>query len=330
MRTAARTVLIALIAVAGAAGLQFLPPGHEPPVLPADVYRAAWIGVEWAMEPHDSAELRALAAELSDRRIQYAYFYVSYLRPDDTFNPTFDHARALTDTLRDLAPDIMLLAWIGVPIQGSGPDGLDINRLEDISIRDSLAEFAAFSVSELGFDGVHLNAELAADGDPALIETLRAIRESMQDDALLSTTAHALRLTGPVTFIPYPAAAHHWSVAYLQDVAATVDQIALMAYDSGLPFPADYRRWMTYQVATATEALAGSSTDLVVGIPTSEEWTPSHQTQGETLDAALWGLRNGLAESASPQTFSGIAIYPYWETSADEWARIIASTERDP
>ncbi|GIK26954.1 MAG: hypothetical protein BroJett007_00920 [Chloroflexota bacterium] len=316
--------------MAGATGLQFLPPGHEPPRLPADVYRAAWIGVEWAMEPHDPAELRGLAADLSDRRIRFAYLYVSYLRPDGTFNPTFDHARTLTDTLRALAPDITLLAWIGVPIQGSDPDGFEINRLEDTTIRGSIAKFAAFSVSELGFDGVHLNAELAANGDTALLDTLRGMRESMPDDALLSTTAHALRLTEPVTFIPYPAAAHHWSVDYLRDVAATVDQIALMAYDSGLPFPADYRRWMTYQVVTATEALAGASTDLVVGIPTSEEWTPSHQTQGETLDTALWGLRNGLAQSASPQTLSGIAIYPYWETSADEWVRIIASAEHDP
>ncbi|NOG51130.1 MAG: hypothetical protein HND48_18125 [Chloroflexi bacterium] len=165
MRTVARLLLIAFIASGRATGLQFLPPGHEPPRLPADVYRAAWIGVEWAMEPHDPAELRGLAADLSDRRIRFAYLYVSYLRPDGTFNPTFDHARTLTDTLRALAPDITLLAWIGVPIQGSDPDGFEINRLEDTTIRGSIAKFAAFSVSELGFDGVHLNAELAANGD---------------------------------------------------------------------------------------------------------------------------------------------------------------------
>lgn len=312
--------------VVAAAGLviaaQFLPPDREAPVITQALDLAAWIGIEWAMEPHTDAEIRQFAAELQARPIRYGYFYVSYLKPDGTFNPTFAYAAEFTRRMREAAPDIVLLAWIGVPIQAENEAGETINRLESAVIRTQTALFAAMTVRDLGFDGVHLNAEMAHDGDVAFLSTLSDIRRELPDGAFFSTTTHALRLTHPVTFVPYPSVAHHWSADYLRDVAALVDQVALMAYDSGLPFPADYRRWMAYQVREATGALADRATSLIVGIPTSEEWTPSHQTQGETLDAALWGLRAGLAESRLPERLNGIAVYPYWETRASEWEQI--------
>jgi hypothetical protein len=318
-----RYLLVGLALVAFAAVIaQFLPPDREAPVIAQPLGLAAWIGIEWAMEPHTSAEIQQFAAELQSRRIRYGYFYVSYLKPDGTFNATFAHAADFTRTMREAAPEITLLAWIGVPIQGKNEAGETINRLENAATRQQIARFAAMTVRDLGFDGVHLNAEMAHDGDAAFLSTLSDIRRELPEGALLSTTTHALRLTRAVTFVPYPSAAHHWSTDYLRDVAALADQVALMAYDSGLPFPADYRRWMAYQVREATSALAGSSAQLIIGVPTSEEWTPSHQTQAETLNAALWGLQAGLAESTSPDRLNGIAVYPYWETSAGEWDQI--------
>lgn len=310
------------VAASVALGAQFLPPDREAPVIAQNLDLAAWIGIEWAMEPHTGAEIRQFAAELQSRRIRYGYFYVSYLKPDGTFNPTFAHAADFTRRMREAAPDTVLLAWVGVPIQGENEAGETINRLESAATRAQIASFAAMTVRDLGFDGVHLNAEMAHDGDTAFLSTLSDIRRELPDGAMLSTTTHALRLIRPVTFVPYPSVAHHWSTDYLRDVAALADQVALMAYDSGLPFPADYRRWMAYQVRESTVALADSPAQLIIGIPTSEEWTPSHQTQGETLDAALWGLQAGLAESTAADRLKGIAVYPDWETSAGEWERI--------
>ena len=191
--------------------------------------------------------------------------------------------------------------------------------------RNQIAQFAAMTVRDLGFDGVHLNAELITDGDQAFLATLSGIRRKLPDGAMLSAAVHALRLTEPVTFVPYPSVAHHGRrLSAKRRVMA--DQVALMAYDSGLPFPADYRRWMAYQVREATAALADSPAQLIIGIPTSEEWTPSHQTQGETLDAALWGLQAGLAESTAADRLNGIAVYPYWETSNGEWEKVHSAT----
>ncbi|MBC7813456.1 MAG: hypothetical protein H7175_20010 [Burkholderiales bacterium] len=303
-------------------GWQYRPSGALPD-LPPDMTleRAAWLGVEWSMDAHSDAEIEALAQELQAHEIDYAFVYVSYLKSGDFFNPTFDHAATFTQRMHELAPDVTLLAWVGVPIQMTQPDGVYVaNRLESADVRAMIAEFGAQTVSELGFDGVHLNAELIPEGDEAFIATLEALRDALPPEAILSTAVHALRLTENVTDIPYPTMAHHWSADYLRRVAQNADQVALMAYDSGLPFPADYREWMAYQVRASADALSGVDVNFLIGVPTSEELTPSHNTTAESLTNALVGLRAGFAASDSPQVIDGLAVYPYWETSADEWA----------
>jgi hypothetical protein len=280
---------------------------------------AVWVGVEWSMEAHTDAEIAALATDLTMRGVDHAYVYVSYLKPGDFFNPTFDHAATFTERFRDHAPEIHLWAWIGVPISVTQPDGSRVeNRLTDPEIRNQIAVFSAMTIDELGFDGVHLNAELIPNDDPAFLATLSAIRLALPPDTPLSTTAHALRLTKSVTMIPYPTIRHHGSSDYLREVARLSDQVVLMMYDSGLISPADYRQWSSYQVQASTEALGDLEVEFLIGISVSEEITPSHSV-AESLANGLAGLQAGLAQSSAPQAFDGIALYPYWEMSADEW-----------
>ncbi len=156
---------------------------------------------------------------------------------------------------------------------------------------------------------------------PALPDDL-----SLPHHAILSTTAHTLRLDSARTALPYPVVAHHWSPDYFRKVALASDQIVLMAYDSGLVFPRDYPgwiTWITYQAETSKKALNGLPGELIIGLPSSEEWTVSHQTQAETLQIALAGLRTGMGERTD-----GIAIYPFWETDDAEWRLIEISLGR--
>lgn len=155
-------------------------------------------------------------------------------------------------------------------------------------------------VSEIGFDGVHLDAEIVHDQDSAFIELLQAVRPALTRGAILSTIANPLQLTQSVTSFPYPVLPSHWSTDYLRLVASNSDQVALMAYDSGLFFPSDYRSWMAYQVETGGQAVEGLETDFLIGLPTSEEWTPSHQTPTEYLGNALYGLRGGISGARQP------------------------------
>ena len=299
----------------------FFPSSIPVNLIDEELQTAVWMGVTWSMDEHDSDEIMQLAQTLKSQQVDDVYVYVSYLKAGDFFNPTYDHAGEFGTTLKQNVSDMRVLAWIGVPISITQPDGIFIsNRLESEAIREQIAEFSRFVVMELGFDGVHLNAELIPNDDPAFIETLKLIRETLPKDAFFSTTAHAIRLDRQVTAMPYPAIGHHWTSDYFQEVAEQVDQIALMAYDSGLVAPRDYLGWMTYQVEVSQQALGNSSTELMIGVPTSEEWTPSHQTQAEQLRIALDGIQAGYKGRVD-----GIAIYPYWDTSADEWQVIISS-----
>ena len=154
---------------------------------------------------------------------------------------------------------------------------------------------------------------MVADGDEAFLQTIDAIREALPAGALLSATAHPLRLDKPVTLMPYPAVAHHWSAAYLRRVAELTDQIVLMAYDSGLVFPRDYLNWTRFQVERSQAALVDASTELIIGASVSEEFTLSHQTQAETLPLFLVAAQAGMRER-----LDGIALYPFWELDANE------------
>jgi hypothetical protein len=290
-------------------------PAPLPDMLPRETKLAVWIGVTWSMDVHTEAEIIELAESLQAQQVNDVYVYVSYLRPDDTFNATFDHAADFTRRFRAAASDIRLYAWVGVPITVEKSDGNMIhNRLNDAIIRQHIANFAANTITKLGFDGFHLNAELIPDSDKAFLQTLAAVRMALPKGTPFSSTAHALRLQDIVTLVPYPQVAHHWTPAYLQQVAAYTDQIALMAYDSGLPFPRDYRAWVSYQTRTTAEALANESVELLIGLPVTEEWTWSHQTQSETLSHALSGLSSGFTGDVD-----GIALYAQWEISAEEW-----------
>jgi len=317
-----RGILVCLIApLLVFLGFQFAPPPAWD-ALPTDYTgrTAGWVSVEWTMEAHTSEEIETWFAP---RQMDDLWIYTSYLKADDTFNQTYDHAIDLNRELETLLPNTRRLAWIGVPISVTEPDGFfNQNRLNDPAIRQQIADFCAFAVETLGFDGIHLNAELIPEGDPAYLLTLEAIRAALPPDAFLSTTAHALRQTHSVTFTPYPIMAHHASVPYLQEIAKRVDQIGLMAYDSGLSFARDYRLWAAYQTQTASEALAGSDVELFIGLPVSLEWSGSHQTQAEYLGNALAGFRSGIAASASPQSITGIAIYPDWEMSTSQWDEV--------
>jgi hypothetical protein len=300
----------------------WLPLSSAPPIS-QPLRRAVWLGVEWAMDPHTNAEIVALTNALRSQRITDVYAYVSYLRDDDTFNPTYEEAADFTARFQALAPEIMLWGWVGVPMQVS-PTGPVANRLDSAEVRALVSEFAAEVVGSLGFSGVHLNAEMIPNDDAAYLATLREIRAALPADSLLSVAPHALRLTENITSIPYPTQPHHWTPDYLQAVTAEVDQVAMMVYDSGLFLPADYRAWATYQVREVANALANTEAEVFIGLPVSQEQTPSHHVAAENLTQALHALAVGLSEAATPQTVTGIALYPYWEIDDAKWLLLAA------
>ena len=305
-----------------------LPPA--PPPLPGDVdlTRAVWADVTWSMDAHTDDEITALAAELSAHRVSAIFLYTSYLKAGNTFNPTYEHAAQNVRRLRQAAPGLHILAWVGVPVGITQLDGAFVsNRLADEAVRQLIAAFSRRAVVELGFDGVHLDPEPVSDGDPALIETLATVRAALPATATLSLATHALHPYEPVTAVPYPKLPTSWSPEYLRRVAERCDEIAVMAYDSGLFLPSDYRSWMAFQIRATASALEDVGTRVLIGVPASEEWTLTHNTTTEYLANALYGVRLGLSQANTPAEIDGLALYPHWEVSLDEW-RLIDDFER--
>jgi len=212
---------------------------------------AAWISVEWSAEPSRPESLRKLVTDAATHGLHYLYPYVTYLRADGTFNPTYDYAEEFVVSYKALDPDTTLLAWIGLPLandRGLGVDGwID---LSDDNERSKIVRFVVDLVRDTGFDGVHIDAETVHDDDQSFLLLLDEIRRELDQDSMLSV-ASGYWLPPVVNRNPL-ARGYKWSSEYYREVASRVDQIATMTYDSRMPHPALYRLWL-YGQARAIE-----------------------------------------------------------------------------
>ena len=99
------------------------------------------------------------------------------------------------------------------------------------------------------------------------------------------------------------------------------DQVVVMAYDTGLPTSALYRRYLAYAARSVTEEMLRSNARarVLVGIPTYDESGFMHRAGVETPENALLGVVAGLRGVGGGGTFEGVAIYAEWTTDESEW-----------
>lgn len=283
---------------------------------------AVWLGVEWVKEPQESNEIAALANDLNRREIRYVFVYASYLRADGEFNPTYSHAAEFTHALKAMQPGLNVQAWIGLPLNrprllGGGYGYVD---LDDAATRRKVVAFCADLIRQGGFDGVHLDPEPVPTGDTDVLILLDEVRRAIGPNSTLSIATRRILPVFSDVALPF-AGQVAWYASYYREIAKRVDQIAVMTYDSGLPLPELYRQWGRFQVIEISRAVDGIGVDLFFGIPTSEEKTWTHWPNAENMMSGLRGVIDGLNDAdARPSVVTGVAIYPYWETDATEWA----------
>ncbi len=313
---AAASLLVMLVVLRGC----FLRPGTN--YLGAHFNRgqnAAWLGVEWSMEPHGDQEIATLVADLRERQIRTIFVYASYLKPHNIFNPTYSYAADFVRQVKSWDVSLEVQAWIGVPLaapMGSSA-GVGYVDLTDLPTRQVVVQFAADLLRDAGFDGLHLNAEPVGNDDQALLHLLRELRLALGPNKQLSLAVPAkLPLVGELPVLKQSV----WSEKYYRAVAAQVDALAVMTYDSAMPAAFLYRSWQQLQVVSLSRALANVPAKVYLGIPTSKETTNAHLPWAENMRAGLAGVITGLNDNESqPSAITGVAIYPYWETTEDEW-----------
>jgi len=280
-----------------------------------------WLGVEWVKEPQESDEITALANDLNRREIRYVFVYASYLRSDGEFSATYSYAAEFTRGLKTVQPSLSVQAWVGLPLKRAWfLGGYGYVDLGDTNTRQQIVAFCADLIRHGGFDGVHLDPEPVLTGDTDVLILLNEVRRAIGPNSTLSMATRRIWPVFSDVGLPF-ARQVAWRASYYREIAKRVDQIAVMTYDSGLPLPELYRQWGRFQVIEISRAIDGTGVDLLFGIPTSEEKTWSHWPNAENMMSGLLGVIDGLNDAdARPSAVTGVAVYPYWETDATEWA----------
>ncbi len=272
-----------------------------------------WVGHQWytgakvgSGTPVTEEERQRFIATLERQRIRYAFVHVGPVRVDGT---TEDTAQPFFAELRRDTPETRYLAWLG---------GI-AKRLPvaDPNWRAAVVETAMRLRSE-GFAGIHLNVEPLEDHHEGYLDLLRALRQALGQDFLLS---HATRRAGPFGIAVGPLNALVWSEDFYRATMAIVDQTVLMAYDTKMDVVKHYVGFVKHQTRLLLEwGCDGGSHQVLIGIPSYEDVPQYSNPQVENIHHAALGVRAALEEfgSAAP-CFEGVAVYANWVTDPGEW-----------
>jgi len=309
----------AFVVVAVAAGLvyfAYVPAGDADPHPFNHDRNAVWLEHRWLERPHPEPEMVELLEMLHRRGIAYAYPHLIPFGEGGTLSAhDREQMRAFLTVARRVAPDLRVLPWVGGLRVGYRRQRSGTISLSDLTQRQRIVAEVRGLMDE-GFDGIHLNIEPINNGNVEYLALLRALRTAVGPGRVLSLAATR---PGPVGI---PLAPNFvWSPDYYARVAAVADQIVIMAYDTAIPTPPLYRRYLAWATASVAGALVASGSDarVLMGVPTYEDYGLMHRAGVETLDNALLGVVDGLRGLGAGGTFEGVALYAEWTTDPQDW-----------
>jgi hypothetical protein len=273
---------------------------------------AVWLGHAWVDGRKKQSDVDALARQLRGGGVRDLYVHTGPLGLDGSLDPSlYPKAGWLIKALHTAIPGVRVQAWLGQVLDDEGP-GLDLAA----STGRIVASFG--QVLDAGFDGVHVDLEPVHSGDADFLDLLtRAHALTTERDRVLSVSVPQ---TDPVPGAHLLGAllTDHpkwWSSDYLGAVADRVDQVAVMAYDSGMPTKSLFTGYIEEQTRLALAAVP-PSVDLMIGLPAYYESNMNHHGSAETVAAAVRGVR--LADRGRPKF--GVAIYVDYTATPADWA----------
>jgi hypothetical protein len=292
---------------------------------------ALWVGTEWTYDERTDEEVAAFAQQLREHRIGTIYAWVSWLNGENQWAGNSDGLRPFSDRqssvlrfvsqIQAVYPELTLYGWIGLPVTGVGIE----YRLNDTAVQDEMAKFSQRVVTEFGFDGVFLNIEPVWNNNSLdFIQMLNRVRLEIGDEALIAVaippdwTPVGVNIPQPTTIVPGTV----WETRFKQQVALLTDEMAVMAYNSGLNSPFDYIPWTAYQVQVYAEAVAeiNGGADVLIGIPSYDDDLPGHIASVENVSSALSGVLQGVQQAGdAASVVRGVAIYMGTFTDDTEW-----------
>jgi spore germination protein YaaH len=326
---AVRVLLVALVVLVALAGFGYWRFFRTVTDYPGSHFNqarnAVWLEHTWAGDPHSPAEYDALAARLEREQIRYVYAHVGPLDPDGTIPADrAPHAADLAAALHQRVPGIQVLAWIGQLEAASGEPEGEVIHLSDSRVRDQIARTAARFVSDDGYDGVHYDIEPITNNNPRFLDLLIATRATLPPGAFLSISAQKWAPDASLASFLFERgkASAWWTSYYFTSVAAHVDQLVVLAYNTGMPRGSLYHlvvQETTEHVLEAVRTLRHPP-QVLMGMPTYDGNDAWFHSGAENMDTALNGVIAGLNSDRDTSPFAGVAVYRFATTDASEWA----------
>ncbi|MGH2517187.1 MAG: glycosyl hydrolase family 18 protein [Ktedonobacterales bacterium] len=286
---------------------------------------AVWLEHEWAGQSHSGADYDALAQRLSQEQISYVFAHVGPLNSDGTIPADrAPNAGTLVAALHTRLPNLHILAWIGqVELAGGYPADESIN-LDDSTVRATIVQTAAYFVTQLGFDGVHYDIEPILNNNPRFLDLLDETRAALPAGAILSISAEKWAPNAHIAEWLYAnnKAGAWWTSYYYAAVAAHVDQLVALLYNTGMPAPQLYQLTVQQETEHILEAArsAAHPPQVLIGLPTYTGNTPWFHDNAENIQTGLAGVVAGLNSNTQTQPFAGVAIYRFALTTAADWS----------
>lgn len=265
---------------------------------------ALWMDHRWSTSKPGDWEI--LKAQLQDYPVTELYFHVGPLD-------------AQGQLPSDLAPSTEILATLSTtPYAWLGQIRSQID-LDNPTVRQGIVQSAQVLL-EQGFEGIHLDIEPIREDDEGFYSLLADLRtafpsvplsvamDEWQPDWLSGVAGRLLDI--PVT--------SYWTTAQINRVTPYIDELVVMTYDTGFKDPGLYAWWVEQE----TIALSNRVPDNVrvfIGIPAYDTGT-QFDPHAENVATGLAGYQQGVHNWRSKlSTLSGVAIYPYWLLTDDEW-----------
>jgi spore germination protein YaaH len=285
---------------------------------------AVWLEHDWAGTTHSETEYDALAALLRQERITYVFAHVGPLDSSGAIPPSLaPNASALATALHTRVPRIKVLAWIGQLEAASGQPADETVNLANSRVRGQIEETASNFVRAQGFDGVHYDIEPIQNNNPHFLDLLIETRALLPARAIISISAEKWAPNAHIADLLYSQdrAGEWWTSYYFAAVAAHVDQMAVMTYDSGMPTERAYEIFVQQETKHILLAVGTASNppEVLIGIPTYTGDSAWFHASAENMRSGLIGVVAGLNSATDTQPFVGVAIYRLAVTTPTDW-----------
>lgn len=267
----------------------------------------------WAVFPDGVESAGQIAARLRDNGIGTVYIEGTAWLSDGSLR-VGEHAMAFAQGLREAYPELRVLLWLRMSNE----------QIADETLRERALDAARTAVFDWQYDGVQLNAYAVTNRSQGYVQLVRALRDAIGPDALLSLTVPPDRIPTdpdvPIGLTVEPEMT--WDAGFkLQVGLQKVDELVIMAHAAGLQDEAAYSSWVAYQLESYAEALEpnASGPRLAVAVPTYDA-APGHDPEVESVRASIEGVERGRERLGQDSTFDGIGLYIYSATDSREWA----------